>query len=494
MKIAIGGFQHETNTFAPSKATFDLFERADGWPGLQRGAALLDSLAGINLGAAGFIKAAGEGQHTLAPLLWCSASPSAHVTENAFERIAAMLVNDLAAALPVDGVYLDLHGAMVAEHLEDGEGEILRRVRALIGPGMPLVASLDLHANVTQKMVDHADLLVIFRTYPHIDMAETGARACRLLERIRREGKPAKAFRQIPFLIPLTFQCTMIEPAQGIYRRLAAMETAGVMSLSFAPGFPPADIHDCGPAVVAYGQDQQTADAAADGLARLIESHAADFSGKHWQPDAAVLEAMRIAGQAGRPVIIADTQDNPGAGGNGDTNGMLAALIANRADRAVFGLLCDAQASAAAHAAGEGATIATTLGARSGMAGHTPLAVRATVEKLSDGRFTATGPMYGGNRMELGPMALLRLQDGGGGIQVVTSSKKCQAADQVMFRHLGVALEQAKVIVLKSSVHFRADFQPLAEAVLVAVAPGPNIVDPSELAYKNLRPGIRLKP
>ncbi|HRI18271.1 MAG TPA: M81 family metallopeptidase, partial [Burkholderiaceae bacterium] len=172
MRIAIGGFQHETNTFAPSKATYEQFVRDGGWPGLRQGEAILETMvADRNLPIAGFIEELrGQSKHVLVPTAWAACEPSAHVTEDAYERIAAMITDGVRDARP-DAVYLDLHGAMVTEHLDDGEGELLARVRALIGPKAPLVASLDLHANVTQRMLDAADALIAYRTYPHVDMA-----------------------------------------------------------------------------------------------------------------------------------------------------------------------------------------------------------------------------------------------------------------------------------------------------------------------------------
>ncbi|HEY8016391.1 MAG TPA: M81 family metallopeptidase, partial [Dongiaceae bacterium] len=166
-RIAIGGFQHETNTFAPTPATYQDFARADGWPALLRGREMLDVLDGINLPSAGFIAAAKRQHHELVPLLWCSATPSGPVVQEAYERIAGELLERLAAAGPVDAVYLDLHGAMVAAHLPDGEGELLRRLRRLVGPDLPIVASLDFHANVSPAMVEHATALTAYRTYPH---------------------------------------------------------------------------------------------------------------------------------------------------------------------------------------------------------------------------------------------------------------------------------------------------------------------------------------
>ena len=176
MRVAVGGFMHETNTFAPSRATFAMFERPDSWPGLSVGQTVLQATKGINIPIAGFVDAAAGVGFALAPTLWCNAGPSAHVTDDALDRIANDLIARLRAAGPVDAVYLDLHGAMVTESREDGEGAILAKVRAAIGPHVPIVASLDLHANVTTQMFENADALVGFRTYPHVDMAITGQR------------------------------------------------------------------------------------------------------------------------------------------------------------------------------------------------------------------------------------------------------------------------------------------------------------------------------
>jgi microcystin degradation protein MlrC len=490
-RLAIGGFVHETNTFAPTKARFEHFAMADGWPALVRGPAMVEAVKGINLPAAGFVEATLGLGHELVPLTWCSATPLAHVEREAYERIAGMLLDDIRQALPLDGLYLDLHGAMVAEHHEDGEGELLRRIRALVGETLPIVVGLDLHANVTESMVRHATALVAFRTYPHVDMAETGARAARLLDRLIGGTPCFRALRKAPFLIPLTWQCTLIEPAASIYRRLKELEREpGILSMSFTPGFPPADIRECGPAVIAQATTQAAADRAADLLEQLVEKSEPAFAGRLWKPDEAVAEAMVREARAAKPVILADTQDNPGAGTNSDTMGVFAALVHAHAKGAVVGLVCDPESAAHAHEAGEGATIEIGLGNKSGLAGLTPYRGRFKVERLGSGSFTATGPFYLGSRMQLGPMALLEHE----GVRVVVSSRKQQAADRSMFRHVGIEPERQKILALKSSVHFRADFQAIAEEILVVASPGSNPADHLQLPYKHLRPGLRLMP
>jgi microcystin degradation protein MlrC len=490
-RIAVGGFLHETNTFAPTKATYDDFVHGGGWPSMARGADVLKVMRNINVGLAGFVEAADTNGWELVPTISCAASPSAHVTEDAYERIAKAMIDGIAAAGRLDAVYLDLHGAMVSEHLDDGEGEILARVRHVIGKDVPLVASLDLHANVTPEMVEQADALIAYRTYPHVDMADTGrAAADHLALLLKTKQRFAKAFRQLPFLIPISWQCTNDQPTKGIYQKLAALQSEAVPTLSFAPGFPAADFAHCGPSVFAYGRTQQDADAAVDEIAALVESHEDDFDGRIYSPDDGVRHAMELAKTAKKPVIIADTQDNPGAGGDSDTTGMLRALVRHNAKRAATGVICDPQSAKAAHAAGVGATVTLALGGKSGIPGDAPYKETFVVEKLSDGKFVAPGPYYGGRDMEMGPSAALRI----GEVRVVVSSHKAQLADQAMYRYVGIEPTEQAILVNKSSVHFRADFEPIAEKLLICAAPGAMPADTAGLPWTRLRPGIRLKP
>jgi microcystin degradation protein MlrC len=490
-RIAVAGWQHETNTFAPVKADFAAFEQAGGWPGLSRGREMFDAVEGVHLPITGAMEVLDRHGHELVPLLWCAATPSAHVTEDAFERISEMLLSDLERALPVDGVYLDLHGAMVCEHLQDGEGEFLQRLRALVGDDLPVTVSLDLHANLTEAMVRHASVVDIYRTYPHVDMGETGARAAAHLHRLIETGdRWAAALRHTDFVIPLNWGCTLLEPAKSLYARIPDLIAPPVNTVSLACGFPLADIAEMGPALVAYARDQDAADSAADALLGLVNDNEAGFAGRIWDSDEAVAEALKRAARASRPVVLADTQDNPGGGGTGDTTGLLRALVDGRATGAVLGLLCDPDAAAAAHAAGVGAELSLDLGGKSGAPGQAPYAAHCKVLALGDGRFTATGPMWLGSRMRLGPMALLEV----GGVRVAVASKAMQAADQAMFRHLDVEPAGQSIMALKSSVHFRNDFQDIADSILVVAAPGPVHADSSRLDFRNLRTGLRLVP
>ena len=492
-RIAVGGMQHETNTFAPHLAPFDAFERADSWPGLTAGEALFATMSGLNIPLSGFIERAAQFGHKLHPLCWCSAEPSSYVTRDAFERVADMMCSELRRLGPLDAVYLDLHGAMVTEHHEDGEGELLRRVRDVVGPSVPVVISLDLHANVTDAMLEYSDAMTIYRTYPHLDMAISGARAYDLLEPLLGGQRLHRAMRKIPFLFPLTSQCTSFDPCKLIYDGLDGLsESAGLSSVDFATGFPPADIAECGAAVVAYAEDADAAEAAAEQVYQQVLAAEADFDFELLDPDTAVMRAM--ANVSDKPVVLADAQDNPGAGGTSDTTGLLAAMVSNGARQAVIAVMYDPEVADAAHRAGVGAVLDTALGGKSGLEGITPYRAQFAVETLGDGRFTYTGAMNLNSKAQLGNMALLRVVDEDSEVRVVVGSSRSQCLDLAMIRHLGLEPTGQNIVAVKSTVHFRADFDPIAAETLVVIAPGIHPCKLDDLEYHNLRSGVRLGP
>jgi microcystin degradation protein MlrC len=492
MNILIAGFQHETNTFAPTRADWAAFMRGDSFPAYEEGPAMLARFTGSSMPVGGFIAEAQARGWRLLPSCWAGASPSAHVTREAFERIAGAIVEAARSALAglgLDAIYLDLHGAAVAEQADDAEGELLARLRSVVGPGLPIVASLDLHANVTQQMLALADALVAYRTYPHVDTEACGRLAAQLLERrIARGAREPVAARRIPFLIPINAGCTMIEPAGAVYRRLPGMDAAHDTIASIAMGFPAADFPECGPMVWAYGDAAQ---AVADALYGDITESAARWRVRTWAPDDAVARAMELAEPAARPVVIADTQDNPGAGADSNTTGMLHALLRAGAGRrfpqqVALGLLFDPEAAAAAHAAGQGARLRVALGRSvptwSGQWSDPPVDADCTVRALHEGRIVLQGPMMTGVEIRLGPCACLDVE----GVLVVVASGKKQMLDRALYRCVGVEPERMKILVNKSSVHFRADFAPIAQQILVARAPGPMAADPAELPWTRL--------
>lgn len=489
--IAIGGLQHETNTFAPHLAGYQAFARADSWPPLSSGEALFEVMSGLNIPLEGFIQAASAAGYKLHPLNWSSAEPSGYVTDDAFERIAELFCQQLLALEHIDAIYLDLHGAMVTEQYQDGEGELLRRLRGRVGKHIPIVISLDLHANVTRAMLDYSDAMTIYRTYPHLDMAACGARALQLMQALLAGKKLYKAMRKIPFLFALPSQCTDFDPCKSIYRGLQK-QVAGLDNVDFASGFPPADIEECGAAVLAYGSDQRAVEAAAEALYQQVVSAEGDFVCQLYSPEEALARAMQ--NRSDKPVVLADAQDNPGAGGTADTTGILAAMVSSGARQALVAVLYDPRAADAAHQAGVGARLELDLGGRSGPAGVEPYHASFVVEALGDGCFTYTGAMNLNSKARLGNMALLRVLDDNCEVRVIVGSSRSQCLDQAMIRHLGIEPARQKIIALKSTVHFRADFDAIAAETLVVIAPGIHPCELTGLDYRRLRAGVRLGP
>ena len=242
MRIALAGLQHETNTFAPGVTEAEDFLAPGGWPKQSRGDEIRMALAGTSVPMAGALAVLDDADVTAVPLLWTIALPSARVRHAAFEALADEIAAGLQQQMPVDGLFLELHGAMTTTEDDDAEGALLERLRALVGPDLPIVVALDLHTNLSARMVSAADQMFAYLTYPHVDMADTGARAIkRLLELAEGAPRPAKAFRQMPYLLPLVAQGTGSQPVEGLYRAAAARANAETM---ITLGFPLADVPD----------------------------------------------------------------------------------------------------------------------------------------------------------------------------------------------------------------------------------------------------------
>ena len=488
LRIAVGGFLHESHSFAPRPTGWAEFVQPGGLPPLRSGPAMLDAVRSTSVAIAGALAEVAAAGAVAVPLTWCFANPAGPVEDQAFERIAALICAGLVDAMesgPLDGACLDLHGAAMTASFPDAEGELLRRVRAVLG-GVPVTVSLDPHANLTADMVDRCDAVVPYRTYPHVDMKEAGAQSMRLLLRRIGAGPFARAYRQLDYWMPITSQCTLVEPMLAVMAERSQIGSRpGVIELAWCFGFPYADFPGCGPALVAYADTAAAADEAADDFLTYLHGRELDFGSEILPASDAVTAALR---EPHGPVLIADTQDNPGGGGHGDTTGLLAELIRQGARGAVVCLINDAESAGRCHDAGQGGTVRLSLGGKSD---GVPLSLEATVVTLTDGQFTLTGPMGGGNPANLGPMALIEVAPG---IRVVVASRKMQALDQAILRHVGIEPAACPIVALKSSVHFRADFGPVASRVIVAAAPGPVAADPASLPFQHLRPGLRTRP
>ena len=498
-RILIAGYQHETNTFAPSLADWAAFTRGDSFPAFVRGAAMQEQLRDVNIPIGGFMANAKARGWTLLPSCWAGAIPSSFVTRDAFERIANTVCDDVRAAEAggLDAIYLDLHGAAVAEHVADSEGELLARLRAIVGVDIPIVASLDLHANVTHRMLEVADAMAAYRSYPHVDMAATGELTAELLARRFKLGRRREPvhFKRLPFLIPLNAQSTWLQPALGLYDELKALDRKHGTVMSFCMGFPASDFDECAPMVWGHGEHAERA------VNAFFEIAAEPTQ---WRLDIlpareAVARALALAEGVHKPVVIADTQDNPGAGGDSNTTGLLHALLAQGAGRrfpgqVALGLMFDPQAARTACEAGVGAELQLALGTAvptfTGQPSDAPLRGRFKVLAVSDGRCTLTGPMMRGLTVHLGPSACLEIE----GVRIAVVSGKKQLLDRELLRMVGIHTEQMRIVVVKSSNHFRADFTPHASHVLVAKAAGPMAADPADLPWQHLPATTRRRP
>lgn len=492
LRIAVGGIGHETNSFAEGVTPLEKFLRGGEFPAAMTGDVLVSTLSKLNFGASGFIRSMRD-EAELIPLAWGQGGAGAPVADEAFEWFATRIVDALKAAGPttLDAVYLDLHGSMMTESLDDAEGELLRRVREVVGPTKPVVASMDYHGNLTAQMMNALDALSAYRTYPHIDRHDAGARVAGMLREVLVRGQPTyKKIKRGPFLIPLPFENTDRHPS-GTLVSLVEPRPEGVLSFEYVPGFPASDFPEAGPSAFAVGYDEAAVDKAVDGLHARLVGLESDFAEPILSPTDALARVaeLRVEGIQG-PIILADTQDNPGGGGTSDTTGLLEAMIEAKVENAALAMMHDPEAALAAHKAGVGAHVTLDLGGRNGPDGVRPYSGTFLVKAISDGNFVTTGRTIGGRSIRLGPTAVLTI----GGVDVIVGSTRMQPYDLMIFQHLGVEPEDYAILGLKSTVHFRADYAPLAKAIILVKAPGLHLADLTEYPFRKLRDGVRLGP
>lgn len=481
-KVLIGGFQHETNTFSPVLTDYDHFAIGSEWPGLTRHQHLFETFKDeCNIPISGFISEARKLNFECIAGTWCAASPSGKVTEATFEKIAAMIIEDIAAHPEVDAIVLDLHGAMVTTHLDDGEGELLRRIRAVVGTTMPIVIALDFHANLTAAMLEHATQMHIYKTYPHMDMFATGQRCMHALHDIfAGNAFTHKALRHTNYIMPLNAQCTLVDPYKTIYQQLDALEQQHNCLISLAPGFALADIYDAGPSVAVYTNDSELADTLATQVIELLDQYKADYHIKLYHPHEAIDYAR--AHPQPKPIIFADTQDNSGAGGTSDTMGIFRALAETQTANAIVAMIVDPESAQECWDRGVGACVELNLGEKSAGSVGEPFTCDFKIKAVSNQPFDATpGSYYEGCHIDIGITAYVECD----GVGAIIGSRKIQAADRALFTHLGVDPTEFDILVLKSSVHFRADFMRLSDTILVVKSPGKAIADLHELHYHN---------
>jgi microcystin degradation protein MlrC len=470
---------HETNTFSTIATDRAQFEARD----LRYGGEVVEHFRGTGTCLGGMIEAAARAGLGLVPSVAAAASPAGRVTRDVYDHVKQRMLADLARGGPWHGVLLDLHGAMVPEDLDDGEGDLIAAVRGLVGPRVPIAVTLDFHANLSEAMVRGADLLHGYKTYPHVDMAERGTEATeRLLDVVAGRIRPTAAFRKPPLLPPLGSQGTARGPMRRLYDLAAEMERdPRVVSVSIFAGFPHADIPDAGLGVyVVTDGAPELAEALAEELARTAWAHRHEFVHQGRPVREAVAHALAAEG---RPIVLANMADNTGGGAAGDGTEVLRELVRVGARSAVVACLWDPAAVEACLRAGVGSRVTLALGGKVDDRHGAPLTVTGTVRTLSDGRFVHKGPMLRGLPGRLGPTAVL----GVAGVRVILISLRWQTLDPEMLRFVGIEPTEEKIVVVKSTLHYRAAFEPIAREIVEVDAPGLSSSNLARFAYKRVR-------
>ena len=479
MRLFLAMLSHETNTFSNVPTDRTQFEARD----LRYGGEILEVYRGTGTCLGGMIAAAERLGATLIPSVAASASPAGRVTRDIYEHVTQRLLADLERAGRLDGVLLDLHGAMVPEGIDDGEGDVIAAVRKVVGPSVPIAVTLDFHGNLGRDMIANADLLHGYKTYPHVDMAERGVEATeRLAQVIAGRIKPTAAWRKPPLMPPLGRQGTAVGPMRRLYDLADEMEKdPKVVSISIFAGFPYADIPDAGLGIyVVTDDDPALAERLAGQLERVAWEHRREFIHTALPVKEAVARALAADG---RPIVLADMADNTGGGAAGDGTEILRELLRVGARGATVACIWDRAAVAACAAAGVGARVTLDVGGKVDDRHGAPLRVTGVVRTLSDGRFVHRGPMMHGLPGRLGSTAVLDVDD----VRVILISYRWQTLDPEMIRFVGIDPLREKILVVKSTIHYRAAFEPIAKEIIEVDAPGLSSSNLSRFEYRRVR-------
>jgi microcystin degradation protein MlrC len=482
-RVLSASFKHETNTFSKLPTDLDAFRvRA-----LHTGAAIAPVYLGTNTEIAAHFDAAAENDWDMVSTVVANAVPSGKVTREAWQHISGILLAALDESF--DGILLALHGAMVTEVDEDGEGALLEAVREKVGQDVPICVSLDLHANVTEQMARHANGLFSFRTYPHIDTYDSGRRAAAALQAaMSGTVKPRCLVAKRPQIDGANHGRSQDGPMIDLLRRCKEHgDKNGIVDVSVNGGFPWADIEWAGPSVTV------TYDEGAAGAVDRAREIAESMMDTIWEERAnvtikplSVSDAMahvKSAGEGDKPIVLADFADNPGGGSYGDNPTLLAGMIEADLQNAVFGTISDPDAVIACQRAGVRGTVTIPLGGKIDPDFVPPLTVTGEVVAIAEGSFTYEGPMSTGLRSSMGPTVILRI----GGIDVIITTSRLQVLDLAIFRSQGIDPEEKAVVAVKSAHHFRGAFQPIAREILLVDALGLATPSLKSLNYENVR-------
>lgn len=476
MRIAVGGIEHESCSFISEPTSREAF-RAGSIRGSE-----FEKLGDANNIIDGLVQGVRETGLEMVPLHWAYAGSGGCCSEETYRTLKEELLAPLRKALPVDGVLLTLHGSFATQGLADADGDILGSVRNLVGPLCPILAVHDLHSNISNAMVQSANALIVERTYPHIDMAERGLEAARLMSRIvHGEVRPTMGFRSLPLFWAGTKMLTAMSPMiQAMNQLSLLLEHPGVLTASISVGYQWAD----GPAtgastIVVTDGDARASQELADSLALWIWDRRAIWQQEPLTPE----RALEMGERTGRyPIILADQADNTGGGAPGDSTEILRMFFKKGLREAAVLYMVDPETVAAAWQAGVGATIQVRAGGKSNPLLGPPVPMIAEVLALSDGQFIYDGPMWAGRHENLGRSALLRQ----GGISVIFISEMRQPIDLAFARSMGLDCRSLRYISVKSTGHFRSGFGPIAGSIFNVDAAGLLTHDYRRLPYKRL--------
>ena len=478
MRIVTGTISHETNVLSTIKTDLEEFRKRR----LYYGDELFEHFDGTRTPAGGIIEGCRQNSIELIPTVFASATPSGTITAEAFDKLLGDILDGIGDAGDVDAAVLHLHGAGVSEEYPDIEGKVLSEVRRLVG-SKPLAATFDLHANYTEAMVENADLLIGYDTYPHVDGYERGVEAVNLTRRML-EGtfKPTKAFTQPPMLPALQVQFTgryhmrtLIEEAH----RMEAMQ--GVETITVAAGFPWSDIPEAGMSFIVTTDDDQ---GLADSLATELHDKAWSLRREFLVKPTQVREALRHVKTAEEgPIVLADIGDNPGGGAPEDGTVVLKTMLEEGLVGGVVAVIWDPAAVSEAVKAGVGETVRLSLGGHTDELHGEPLSVEGRVKNVTDGKFINEGPMGTGSESDMGATAVMEI----GGNDVIVTTKRLQPLDLQVYRSQGIDPTAKKFIVVKSSVHYRAAHEPIAKEVVELDTPGLTSPRLAGFGFKNIR-------
>jgi len=481
-RVLIAGFQHETNTFSGLPTGLDAYRSRD----LYLNDEVATKLRGTQTEIAGFLDACETYGWTPIHPIYANATPSGKVTEEAFEYVAREIAGCLERDGPFDAILLALHGAMVCEHVDDGEGELLGRIRQLAGPDVPIAVTLDLHANVTDRMAERADVMIAYRTYPHIDQYEVATEVAALIDRtLRGEIKPKTVIARGAMIDGADHgRTTSPGPMTEVLSSAAKLQAQpGVLAATVAAGFPWADIRETGPAALIVGNDESS----------RYQDMAEALIGEVWEKrdrttveTVSVEEAMAVvtaSDSGGKPIVLADFGDNPGGGGYGDSPGLLRGMIDAGLEDALYATIYDPVSVQTCIDNGLGAQVVLALGGKIDPQYGKPIPVTGTVVAGTDGKFKLEGPMMAGLGVSMGPTVVLQV----GGIKIVIASTRFQVYDLMVFRHARIEPAEASVVAVKSAHHFRAAFGPLASEIICVDAGGLTSRNYKHLNYEKVR-------